>query len=61
VQDLQRDLAAFGVHRVGHLAVARARREVDSVPAKGLAQPADVGRKAAGDDQAHAALARSRK
>jgi hypothetical protein len=45
VQDLQRDLAALGMHGVGDLVAARAAPEVASVPAKGLAQPSMLGAK----------------
>ena len=43
VQDLHADLAAFGVHGVGHETMARHLARIDSLPAKGLAQPARFG------------------
>jgi hypothetical protein len=55
VQDLQRDLAALGMHRVGHLAVAPGRRVRGQRAGEGLGPALDVGREAAGDDQPHAA------
>ena len=52
MQDLQRDLAAFLVHGVGHDAVTACRAMRGQSPGKRLGPPGHVGRKAAGDDQA---------
>jgi hypothetical protein len=53
VQDLQCDLAAGLVHRIGDDAMAPRRARGGQSPGKGLGPAGDVGRKAAGDDQAH--------
>ena len=55
VQDLQRDLAALGVHRVGDDLVAPRRAAGAERAAEGLEPAFDVGREAAGHHQPHAA------
>jgi len=52
VQDLQRDLAAFGVHRVSHLPMAARRTAGRQRARERLGPTLDVGRIAAGDDAA---------
>jgi len=55
MQDLQGDAATLGMHGCGDLAVPLRRPGGRQGAGKGLGPAFDVGRKAAGDDQAHAA------
>ena len=55
VQDLQCDAPALGVHGIGDLAVAPGRRRGGQRARERLGPAGDVGREAAGHDQAHAA------
>ena len=55
VQDLQRDLAAFGVYGVGDQPVPRQLPWKRKLRRLGLEPPDEVGRNAPGDDEADAA------